>query len=354
MNMNPAITTELLAALQPLAGIPGPRLDALLPLCHQERFRQSLDPFRQRDWRGQRVYLMQGELKVTQPDGVIRVLVGGTERALFPVAQPGRMPTTARAITDVELLRLDERAVDIALTWDQCLPADVEVTDTPDWRRLLGALPLSVLTQGVFAQLPPAHIATLLARFERVHCAQGEVLVREGEPGDYYYLIEQGQCRVSRAAAETPLADLAAGDAFGEEALLAGAPRNATVSMATDGTLLRLRKDDFNTLLQAPLLQQGTAAEARQRVARGSLWLDVRTPAEYRHDGLPGAVNMPLPDLRAALAQLDPQREYVVYCQSGRRSAAAAFLMAQRGYKVVLLDGGLHALYLAESERRTS
>ncbi|HEY1181142.1 MAG TPA: rhodanese-like domain-containing protein [Rhodocyclaceae bacterium] len=41
---------------------------------------------------------------------------------------------------------------------------------------------------------------------------------------------------------------------------------------------------------------------------------------------------------------MDKRREYIVYCQTGRRSAAAAFLLSQRGFKVALLDGGLRAL----------
>ena len=40
---------------------------------------------------------------------------------------------------------------------------------------------------------------------------------------------------------------------------------------------------------------------------------------------------------------LEQAREYIVYCQSGRRSSAAAFLFAQRGFKVCLLEGGLWA-----------
>ena len=40
-------------------------------------------------------------------------------------------------------------------------------------------------------------------------------------------------------------------------------------------------------------------------------------------------------------AVLDKNKEYVAYCQSGRRSAAAAFLFAQRGFRVWLLEGGL-------------
>jgi rhodanese-related sulfurtransferase len=43
-------------------------------------------------------------------------------------------------------------------------------------------------------------------------------------------------------------------------------------------------------------------------------------------------------------AVLDRAKEYVAYCQSGRRSAAAAFLFAQRGFKVWLLEGGLRTV----------
>ena len=58
---------------------------------------------------------------------------------------------------------------------------------------------------------------------------------------------------------------------------------------------------------------------------------------------LPGAINVPLAEVRNMFAVLDRSREYIAYCQSGRRSAAAAFLFAQRGFKVWLLDAGLKA-----------
>jgi rhodanese-related sulfurtransferase len=139
------------------------------------------------------------------------------------------------------------------------------------------------------------------------------------------------------------LAELKSGDAFGEEALASDARRNATVSLATDGRLLRLGKRDFKELLGEPLLQRLSYAEALERVARGSAWLDVRYPSEYRYDRLPGAVNVPLNEVRNSFPVLDRAREYIVYCQSGRRSSAAAFLFAQRGFQVRLLAGGLWA-----------
>ena len=145
------------------------------------------------------------------------------------------------------------------------------------------------------------------------------------------------------------VAELRSGDAFGEEALVSEVRRNATVTMLTDGELLRLSKQDFTHLLAEPLLHRLSWAEARERVARGALWLDVRYPSEYHHDRLPGAINVPLSEVRNSFTVLDSEAEYVVYCQSGRRSSAAAFLFAQRGFKVWLLEGGLRSAQRASA-----
>jgi rhodanese-related sulfurtransferase len=218
-----------------------------------------------------------------------------------------------------------------------------------------GVFAVQSLTQGAFKALPPAHIQALFDRFQRIKVERGQVMVAEGDPGDYYYLIERGRCLVTRAVAGATMevAELRAGDAFGEEALVADTPRNATVTMKTDGVLLRLDKADFVELLREPLLQRLAPAEALRRIAGGAVWVDVRYPAEYQHDGLAGAINIPLNEVRQAGPMLDPAREYVVYCHTGRRSSAAAFLLSQRGFRACLLAGGLKAL-AAEKERMTT
>ena len=71
--------------------------------------------------------------------------------------------------------------------------------------------------------------------------------------------------------------------------------------------------------------------------------VDVRPADEYRQGHIPGAINIPLNDIRQASAALDPTKEYIVYCQTGRRSSAAAFLLSQRGLHAALLDGGMRA-----------
>jgi rhodanese-related sulfurtransferase len=214
-----------------------------------------------------------------------------------------------------------------------------------DARLLTGAFSLGNLRGGAFAQLPAAHIDELLKRFERIKTARGDLVIREGNEGDYYYVVESGRFQVERlvGGAKLVLAELKSGDAFGEEALVSEAKRNATVVSLGEGVLLRLDRLHFNELLREPLLRRLGFEDAAARVRAGALWLDVRYPSEYQYDKLPGAINVPLAEVRNMFAVLDRSKEYVAYCQSGRRSAAAAFLFAQRGFKVWVLEGGLKA-----------
>ena len=101
------------------------------------------------------------------------------------------------------------------------------------------------------------------------------------------------------------LAELKTGEAFGEEALVSDAKRNATVTALSDGDLLRVGRKDFNELLREPLLKRVPLQAAAQKVRSGALWLDVRYPSEYQYDKLPGAINVPLAEVRNMFAVLD-------------------------------------------------
>ena len=346
--MTATVSVELLATLQPLMSLGSKGLSELLPLCRTHVFPRATDPFSTTDWTGQVVYLLRGQLLVKLLDGASRVLVGGHDLAAAPVSRGGNSPRSSKAITDVELLSLEEDPLDIVVTWNQLASSsDIQkgLPDQTDWRLMSSMFAVDNLTVGAFASLPPANIQALLGKFVRVPAKRGETIIRQGDPGDYYYLIESGRCKVSRlvAGASVQLAEIKEGDAFGEEALVADTVRNATVVMNTDGMLLRLSKQDFNQLLLAPLLQKVNGDEAERRIAAGARWIDVRFPAEYQSDGYPGAINIPLNDIRPASAALDPAIEYIVYCQTGRRSSAAAFLLSQRGLHATLLEGGMRA-----------
>jgi rhodanese-related sulfurtransferase len=345
--MTPAHIAEKLATLQPLAGLAAQSRDGLAPLCLIDRVPRSSDLRALCDWNDQMVWLLAGELMVESAEEGVEVLVGGCGDALLPMGRGGSLPRRARTITEVELLRIDADAVDIAVTWGQDALAPAVTGSSAEWGSLSGKFAAQSLAGSAFAALPPAHFNAVLERCQRIEVKRGAVMIRQGDAGDYYYVIERGRCSVTRevGGAIIELAELQGGDAFGEEALIAGTVRNATVTMKTDGILLRLGQTDFTALLQEPLLQRVTPSIARARVAAGATWLDVRFPSEYHHDGLRGAVNLPLNEMRQALPMLDKHSEFIVYCQSGRRSSAAAFLLSQRGFRASLLDGGLRAFH---------
>jgi len=107
--------------------------------------------------------------------------------------------------------------------------------------------------------------------------------------------------------------------------------------MKTDGELLRLGKQDFVELLKAPIVHYVDMASAKQKIAEGAQLLDVRFASEYQYQHLDGAINAPLQDLRSIAPTLDTSKEYIVYCQTGRRSSAAAFILAQFGIDAMVL-----------------
>jgi rhodanese-related sulfurtransferase len=344
-------TPAQLATLAPLAGLSAERLTELAEVAVVERAARGSDPVKERSQASQSVFLLQGELLLAFQEGGTVVLVGGTEEARHAVNHQKLALSRTKAITDVELLFVDDEVLDILATWDQVAAgnsehgSDMAHAVRSDARLITSAFSLSNLRSGAFAQLPPAHIDELLGRFERIKMARGDLIIREGDEGDFYFVVESGRLQVERlvGGAKVLLAELKSGDAFGEEALVSEAKRNATVVALTEGQLLRLDRQQFNELLREPLLRRLAFDQAAEKVRRGALWLDVRYPSEYQYDKLPGAINVPLAEVRNMFAVLDRSKEYVAYCQSGRRSAAAAFLFAQRGFKVWLLEGGLKA-----------
>jgi rhodanese-related sulfurtransferase len=208
-----------------------------------------------------------------------------------------------------------------------------------------------LLESRALLRLPSASIEQLFARFEEVPMKAGQIVIRQGDRGDYYYVIKQGRCRVVQKPGEqqkmVALADLTEGDGFGEEALLSDAPRNATIAALSDGALMRLSRDDFNRLLKEPLIEWVTDRQVVDRIQAGAGLIDVRLDNEYRRANLKGSINIPLAQLRSRASELDPRRRYIVYCDTGRRSTAAAFLLSERGFEVAVLRDGINALVKA-------
>lgn len=355
--MSYALDVKILAGLEPISSFGPGRLRELLDYCHIETIRQGGALFERHGLEGQSVYLVDGEIELVYQDGNKVIINARSEWAKHPLGKRQPAIVSATALRESHLLRIDDELLDRMVTLDQFpqhdpgdrMPLKVAVESGADTsasiKRLLSSSMFSAdsLKDGPLAHLPMANVSALLQRIEAVAVWEGDVIVREGDEGDYYYLIDSGRAEVTRhvGGVDVHLAELKPGDVFGEEALVSNTTRNATVTMKTNGVLLRLGRQDFLELMREPLLRKVSYDQARQAVEQGAVWLDVRHPPEYRYDRLPGAMNVPLNDIRNAIGVLDRGKKYIAYCQSGRRSAAAAFILAQAGYDVQVLDGGL-------------
>jgi rhodanese-related sulfurtransferase len=353
-----SLDVKVLAGLEPISTFGPARLRELLDYCRVETVPEGNDPFRTHGLEGQSVYLVDGEIELAYLDGNRVVINAQSEWAKHPLGKRQPDIVAARALRESQLLRVDDELLDRMVTLDQISRHDPQANIHAGPQRAAGdaeaqsnvrhmlnsrMFNADQLRNGPLAHLPMSNISALLQRFEAVVVWAGDVIIREGDEGDYYYLIDSGRAEVVRhvGGVEVLLAELKAGDVFGEEALISGTKRNATITMKTNGVLLRLGRQDFLELMQEPLLHRASYEQAQQAVAQGAVWIDVRHPSEYRYDRLQGAMNVPLNDVRNAIDVLDRGKKYIAYCQSGRRSAAAAFILAQAGYDIQVLDGGL-------------
>ena len=301
--------------------------------------------FKQGDNDKKNIYLLEGEINVTSSTGQAIVIKSGTPAAKHPL--PNQQPRRHTAITKVpsKITRIDGDLLDILLTWDQLSGIEVgEIQvddnkggDEDDWM-------MRILQSKAFLQVPAANIQAMFMRIQEIPVKAGDIIIKQGEEGDYYYIIKHGRCKVTRTSktnTQLTLATLKDGDAFGEEALLSDAKRNANIIMETDGALMRLSKADFNSLLKEPMLNWVTNAQAEELVKGGAVWVDVRLDSEYKNSGIPGSINLPLFMLRMKAEGLDRNKKYILYCDTGRRSSAGAFLLSERGIQAFCLKGGL-------------
>lgn len=341
------LDTELLRTFSPLDGL---KRDNLAALARKVQIRE-LSPqqflFREGDTEKRTMYVVSGSLELISDGKVGEIIKGGTAAARNPVAAVFPRRVSARARDRVQYISIDSDLLDVMLTWDQTGSYEVsELNDKgggdggDDWMTML-------LQTKAFHKIPPANIQAIFMRMQQINYKTGDIVLKQGAEGDYFYVLTRGRCLVTR---ETPLnkdgiklAELGVGDTFGEEALISDAKRNATVTMTTDGAVMRLGKDDFRNLLNEPMLDWVSVSEAEEIVNKGGLWLDVRLPSEFENSHKEGAINIPLYFMRLKINALDQDKEYVLCCDTGRRSSAGAYILSERGYQAYVLKGGINA-----------
>lgn len=297
----------------------------------------------------QHIYLLFGEVELFNGVGLPERVRAGATGA--PLAHQQPRPCSAVAISDTTVLRIDSDLLDRSLSWSQIsqylmseLALQRDLDEDIEWMQ-------TVVNSNLFLKVPPVNVERIFARLTPMVVHAGERILRQGEIGDCCYFIKEGEAVVGVyndvTAAVDNVAKIGPGRCFGEDALVYEKPRNANITMTTDGVLMRLEQADFDLLLQEASVDE-VAANELGALPEFPILIDVRTDEEYAAGHLACSGNIPLSLLSMKKRLLSPGSRYVFYCNSGRRSRAAAYLLGKEGYNVMSLAGGIDGANLSE------
>ena len=247
-----------------------------------------------------RYYLVQGRVRLYSPQRDIRPRSPDARAPLYPGCE------AMFSRTEVHLLHVDTSQIAFLLG---SAPSKTASGGSADWeRRFMGSPLLQRLDAGIWQQL-------MSALAERPFEA-GEQLVAEGSAAHDFFVLKSGHAAVQRQG--RTIAHLGPGDFFGEDALLLNARRNATVLATRAGSILRLPKDRFLTLLVDNLVRF------------------VKSPGDGESIDVsePGA----LARLREAIPSLDPKHRYHIVGGELRDRALATFILTHKGFDAWPVD----------------
>jgi CRP-like cAMP-binding protein len=331
------IDLEHTRTLIPLGNMSQSHLQALLAESVNDVIYAGQTLFTAGHYDGQHVYLLYGDVILYGDDGSAELVKG--RATLMPIGHHQPRRYTAVAATDCSVLRINSERLDKLLTWSEVadylqlvISRQRDLDEDVDWM-------MTVLRSNLFFKVPPLNVEEIFSRLEPQVVYADEMIIREGEVGETCYFLKEGRAEVSRRrdGGQEHLAEIGMGRCFGEDALVNDAPRNASIRMLTDGVLMRLDKQDFYRLLKAPEVARVDLDQLPSAIADGAVLVDVRGEEEYARQHLARAVNLPLNLLAVKMRLLREQPTYIFYCDSGRRSEAAAHLMARQGFNAFAL-----------------
>lgn len=259
--------------------------------------------------------------------GEMALLLGGPRRA------------TVRAATDLVLYNLAEDSFGQVL--DQYRGPAVALEEELTLRASVTELGRT----SPFAKLPPEALGWLAARLHSLRFGAGEDIIREGDQGDALYLVRTGNVTVLGQGpdrTEHELASLGPGDLFGEQALVSGEPRSATVRAQEPVEVLRLDQEDFQAVARKHweygdyFLQ---LALQRQRPQRIEVW------ALEQQSGRHGETVYILKDTRGhRYLKLSEEGAFLWGLLDGRRTVRDLTMAYFARYRVFGLDAIVAAL----------
>ena len=253
-------------------------------------------------------YLLRGRVRSYRPDAEIDAR---DERARQPIV-PG--PAAIKTLVTSSVLALEPRAAQLVAE------QELFAGDSRPLQRLVpeplpGGWEHRFVTHQVVTLLGPQQWQVLLRHMRAQRFATGQAVVEQGQRATDFFVLGAGRAEVVRDG--RCVARLEPGDFFGEEALVLGAERNATVTMTAVGTVMGLSGEAFLEQFLAVLLTRFCAHQTRETLRVGS---------ERR----PGIIA--LAELRQVARRLAQGRCYEVLARQPAEAVLGAFLLVQAGH----------------------
>ncbi len=285
------------------------------------------------------LFVIEGSLNIIT-NGNVRCINGPEETRKSPIILES-MPATSTiaARSNCIICHADREMLDDLISWDEF------VHMLEDDNEALASAIDKVRNSLVFRRMPLELVETAFSRMHTVEVKKGESAIKQGEAGNSYYIITKGSAEVFQVGLydDEPqkIAELQEGDAFGCDALISGSTRSETVVMKEDSTLSVLDKKDFDELISNPLIKKVNQKVAKTMFETDYIPIDVRYAEEFDDAHIPGAILIPLFELRNRMDELDKSKKYITYCHGGSRSAVATLVLTQNQFDVMSLEGGM-------------
>ncbi len=340
---------QVIRQLLPISTMPAEKFEDICSEITVEEIRQNTFLFKRNETKNDLVYLIKGSIRLQSDSLIVETITAGTESARFALAHQIPRKIDALALSTVRLLRLNSHFLnDLPSISHEREESNFMIIDEPEEDSVDDDWMTTLLKSPIFRGLPPANLQQIIMSLKEIRFNKGEFIIKQGEPGDYYYLIKKGHCLISRKpsanAKEIKLAQLRSQDTFGEDSLLSGEPRNVSVTALTDTSLLRLSKDKFLSLIKEPSLKFIEHAQLPEVLDNGAILIDVRASDEYKLHHQPQSINVPFFSLRVQLKSMDRKKPVIVICEDGKASEAAAFLLLRNKIQAQIVRGGMASM----------
>ena len=200
-----------------------------------------------------------------------------------------------------------------------------------------------LLSTPLFEFIPPTNIQELFKRFKTRQVTSGEIIIKQGDPGDFFYMIKTGSVsvHVEMNGKVNQVAKLTAGQSFGQDALVSDLPRNATIMATAPCELGMLTEADFEDLLLSPVIEVITPAEIEEAVrVQGTRVqiLNLYQPDDLQPEAAAEELAIPFMALRNHIHEFSKEIVYVVRGPASPKiNLLGAYLLNEAGHTAYVL-----------------